>query len=637
MGLLYWLGNSAAVVDSIDAFRVASFLDGTTPYHTGPTGNRFFVRDVSGNGRHAALSTPCLRSEAQAANSCSINTHTLTADFEYEFWMKYEGLNSATLGAMLVGGGLSAGGASFRNYLWYRPSTNTWTLTVDGEATRLTVVNSIVEDNNWHKIKVARVGTTYRLLIDDVEVGSATGVATTITLRQILMTYNNQYALAGMMADFRLTYGGVTYYFPLQDGPGSANANRNIAWVASNGTGGVIANALVGGTVDALWSAKCHGFAQDWSIEYGGRIGSNGEFIAGLIGSGNAADGSPKTLTVGKLGNPFTALNLNPNWEQALIDRAIPSEYRAGQNINGQVFPAESAFRRTLSSGDDRILIYNSARFGSLLTDVRTHTGESAQPTWSLASLPNDTADAYFAQIAANSGTISANNQTAVRNLLQGLHNQNLYRKVLALYLFHGNTLPAARLNAINPGPHSGTWNIVWVGTPTLNASGGITPSVGNFGRGFHPDSMGLSFRSGAGLGFFSTSNAAASEFTMGIESLFHISPKTAGVSRTAIGGNEIAGTVQDLSGFHFASREPNSNIQALYRNGTQYLSDGTQGFPLGSYTTTPELGIIGGRRGTVLSASTTPIRLSIITEGLSSAEVSALNTLVSTYIGALI
>ncbi len=616
---------------------VASYLDGSTPYHTGPTGNRYFVRDVSGNGRHAPIKTPCLTGGASSTAFCSIGTHSLTGDFEYEFWTKYEGSATTTSGPMFLGGGLLAGGATATNYLWYRPSTGIWTVAADGDSIRLTVTNTTLEDNLWHKIKVTRAGTTYRLFIDDVQIASNVSTVTTITLRQIMNTYANQHSVHGQMADFRLTYGGVTYYFPLQDGPGSTNTNRNIAWVASNGTGGVISNALTNGTVTGWWSTFCPGYAQDWSIEYGGKLGAGGEFIAGMLSGGNAADGTAKTLTAGKLGNPFTSLNLNPNWSTSLIYRGFPTEYKAGQNINGQIVPAESAFRRTAASGDDRILLYSGSKSGSVLTDVRTHTGETAQPTWTIAELPDDTADEYFAQITANSGTISANNQTAVRNLLQGLYDDNLYRRVLALYLFHGNHLNAARLNAINPGTHPGSWAIVWVGSPTLNASGGITPSTGNYGKAFQPDSMGLSLRSGAGMGFHSTSNAASSEQTMGVESLFFLSPKISGNAKAAIGGFEVSAAVQDLSGFHFASREPDSNVQALYRNGTQYLTNSTQGWPQLGYVTTPELAFIGGRRGTVNAFSTTPIRLAIVTEGLTSTQVSALSARVSTYIGALI
>lgn len=633
MSLLLLLRNSSVTPN----LPTASYLDGSTPYHTGPTASKYYIRDVSGNGNHALVKTPTIRSVMNGTVSCSIGTFALTGDFEYEFWICYEGSLTTSNGVMCIGGGLSSSGSSYRNYLWYRPSTGVWTLASDGEVTKLTTTNTALEDNKWHKIKVTRASTTHKLFIDDVEVASNVATVATFTLRQILWTYSTGYSLHGQMCDLKITTGGVTYYFPLQDGPGSTNTNRDIAWVATDGTGGIIASALVNGTVSEIWSAMCPGYVKDWSIEYGGLIGSNGQFVIGKLSGGNAADGSAKTLAAGKLGNPFSSLDFNSNSLQTLMDRSIPREYKIGQNINGQVTPEETAFRRTSADGDDLISIYSSSLSGDDLTNIRTTTGETAQTTWTIAELPNDTADEYFAQITANSGVISSDNQDAVRNLLQGLYDDGLYSKVLALYLYHGNHLNAARLNAINPGTHPGSWAIVWVGSPTLNASGGITPSSGNYGKSIHPDGAGLSLRSGAGLGFYSTSDAASSEYTMGIETLFHLSPKQSGVSKLSVGGYEVTGTVQDLSGFHFGSREPNTNVQAAYRNGTQYLTNSGGSFPNLGYCITPELAIVGGRRGSVLSASTTPIRLSIFTTGLLSAEVATLNTLIQTYISELV
>lgn len=634
MGLLYLLGNNGAYVPPDPL--MASYLDGNTPYHTDAVASKYYVRDVSGNGRHALVKTPTIRSVENGTVSCSIGTFALTGDFEYEFWICYEGSLTTGNGLMVIGGGLSSSGSSYRNYLWYRPSTGVWTLASDGEVTKLTTTNTALEDNKWHKIKVTRVSTTHKLFIDDVEVASNVATVATFTLRQILWTYSTSYSLHGQMCDLKITTGGVTYYFPLQDGPGSTSTNRDIAWVATDGTGGIIASALVNGTVSEIWSAMCPGYVKDWSIEYGGLIGSNGQFVIGKLSGGNAADGSAKTLAAGKLGNPFSSLDFNPNGLQSLADRNIPREYKIGQNINGQVYPSESAFRRNDTDGDDLISIYSATIDGSDLTDIRTATGETAQPTWTLADLADDLADEYFAAITANSGTISAGNQTAVRDFLNGLYTQGLLDDVLILYLFHGNHLDSARLNTVNPTLDPGAWPITWSGTPTLNAAGGITPSVGNYGIGFHPDGAGLTDLTGGGIGFYSTSNSATSEYTIGHQTYFFLAPKRSGNAEFAPGFTLVTGTVQDLSGFHFGSREPNSDNVAMYRNGTAYFT-GTRNFGNSRYVTGVGYVHIGGMNtGSANSASTTPIRLAIATRGLLAAQVSALNTLVTAYIGAL-
>jgi len=626
------LALQSSVPGDMFTTRQVAYLDGE-PYFSGPTSSKYYLRDVVGSN-HAPIKTPCLAGVDASTAYCDIGLFDLSGDFEYSFWLKYEGSASTAIGTMIVGGGLSGGGSTYQSFLWYRPSTGTWTLAANGQATRLTVVDSTVEDNKWHHIKITRVGGLYTMYLDFISIGSATAAVTLFSTRSILMTFGSSYSLHGLMADFRITHGGVTTHFPLQEGNG-----RDIAWYASNGTYGVRSNALINGTVADLWAAQCPGYAEDWCIKYGGRIGSGGGFIGGVPSQSYCADDEAKDFVAGKHGNPYTSINFNPNWTQTYLDRSIPNTFKAGQDINGQVIPAESAFCRSSADGDDRIIIYSSSRTGDILDAVRLYTGTSAPTSWSLDDLPAETADLYFDAITANSGTISSDNQDAVLNLLQGLYDADLYREVLALYLYHGNHLNAARLNAINPGNHSGTWNIVWVGTPTLNASGGITPSAGNYGKAFHPDSMGLSYRSGAGLGFYSTSNAATSEYTMGhfaANNLFYLAPKQGGASRLAVGGYEVTGTAQDLSGFHFGSREPNSNVQAAYRNATQYINNATQSWPLTVYATSSTLARVGGATG-ASPDSTTPIRLSLVTSGMLSSQVTDLNTLVQAYISELV
>jgi hypothetical protein len=362
--------------------------------------------------------------------------------------------------------------------VWYRPSTGGWFLACDGSAYRINaVVNTTIEDNAWHFLQCRRVGTTYSILLDGTTIASATGAVTRFSLRRIMQTWSEGYSVQGMMADFKVNNAGVITHFPLQDGEGNGT-NRNIAWHRSDGASGVISNALNGITVAEWWGAKSGSHAPDWSIEYGGRIGANGEFILGNITGGNCADGNPKTLAAGKLGNPFSRINMNASLDDTLIGRVIPTEFRPDQQLNNFVWPFESGFNRISADGTDRILVFPSAKSGETLDNIRTYTGVAAPTAWSLADLPGETADEYFAAIAANSGTISTANQTAVRNLLNGLHTQGLFDDVLVLYLFHGNHLNAARLNAMNPTLLDGAAAIAWTGSPTLNASGFVHPGA---------------------------------------------------------------------------------------------------------------------------------------------------------------
>lgn len=617
----------------------ARYLDDGEPYHTGPTSGKYFVRDSSGNNLHAPVKTPCLRNIASVTNRVSIGVITLDGDFEISFWTKYEGDNAASLGPMFVGGGSQASGADYRSYIYYRPSTGLWQIVTDGESVKLTTsANAVLEDNKWHFVQAKRTGTTYEILVDSVSIGTATATVNRMTLRTILGSYTT-YSVHGMMADLAINNAGTITYFPLQDGIGDGT-NRNICWYKSDGTSGVISNAIVGGTVSNWWAAKCPGYAKDWCIEYGGKLGSNGAFILGNKTDGNCADGGAKTLSAGKRGNPGSSINLNPSWTNH--DRAIPSELQWNQQLNDYLYPFNSGFSRVSADGSDRILIYSDEKTGSTLSALRSYVGISAPSTWTLDDLPGEIAAEYFAAIASNSGTISSSNQTAVINLLNGLQSAGLYDDVLCLYLFHGNHLNAARLNTINPTTVDGSGVITWVGTPTLNASGGITPSSGNYGKAVNPHYIGLhqvtSF-GGAGIGFYSTSNSASSEKTIGNTTYFYLAPKYSGTSEVAASNSAIVGTVQDLSGFHFGTREPGTDNIAAYRNGSSYLT-GTSAFSQG-YSALNDNGIlhIGGcnNNGSGNLASTTPIRLALVTRGLLSAQVVALNSLVQTYISELV
>jgi hypothetical protein len=89
-----------------------------------------------------------------------------------------------------------------------------------------------------------------------------------------------------------------------------------------------------------------------------------------MLTGGNAADGSVKTLTAGKFGNPFSRLNLNPATAAELNGRSVPTAAVVADDINATITPAESAFRRTKTDGEDRFLIYDNALSGADLTNV---------------------------------------------------------------------------------------------------------------------------------------------------------------------------------------------------------------------------------------------------------------------------
>lgn len=154
--------------------------------------------------------------------------------------------------------------------------------------------------------------------------------------------------------------------YTMQEGPGSGNTNRTVYNVNGSTNHGTLTN----GTVATIWGSRLAGTAQDWCILYGGRIGAAGEFVPGRVSGSLAADGSAKTLAAGKFGNPFSRLNLNPATAAELNGRSVPTSAAAGADINATITPTDSAFRRTASDGDDRILIYDATLSGADLSNV---------------------------------------------------------------------------------------------------------------------------------------------------------------------------------------------------------------------------------------------------------------------------
>lgn len=252
---------------------------------------------------------------------------------------------------------------------------------------------------------------------------------------------------------------------------------------------------------------------------------------------------------------------------------------------------------------------------------------------------PTELADDYLAAVSSAGGTVSGAMQTKVTELIVGLYDAGLWQRIKCLYLFHGNTNNAALLNAINPTTLLGAYSGTWVGTPTLNADGGFTPSSGNyFNSNFHPDGGGLLDLNGGGIFFYGTSNIAGGEYPIGLESTFFLAPNANGTQAfvRCSGNTSTAVAAVDTSGFHWGGREANSENVRAYRNGTQYIAETIAFASHYAGIDTTSRCFIGARRDQVTpatNASTMPLRLAGFSLGLTSAQVAAFNTLVQEYV----
>lgn len=188
-----------------------------------------------------------------------------TADFSLSLW--YNHTNTATrhgvfgqypTSAIYLGANQGAGGATVAGSFTLRFSA-------DGP-----IVTGIA--SGWVYITISRVGNLFTLTVNGVSASATVAATFGVAQNFTLLALAGPILLSpGSVSNFSVTTGGVTKIFPLQDGPGANNVNRNLSWIGSDGTGGVINSALVGGTVSAIWANRCP-YAQDWCVKYGGRL-----------------------------------------------------------------------------------------------------------------------------------------------------------------------------------------------------------------------------------------------------------------------------------------------------------------------------------------------------------------------------
>lgn len=316
------------------------------------------------------VDTPCITGEATAYAELGSPLLPATADFELSF--RYYHADTGTTAKAVFGQVTSTAGLIMlaNNALADR-------LQLYGFAGGINIFTTWLTLNAWHKIVLTRVGTLFTFAAYSASgalIGSATANSSS-SIEQLntrVLGGNGYTSAIGSVADIQITTGGVTTYFPLQDGPGSSNTNRDLAYIKSDGTYGVVANAIVNGTVSTIWANRVPGQVKDWCVEYGGDIAANGAFLPGQISGNLSADGTAKTLSAGKYGNLFSRRNNNPFTAAEFNGRSIGTAIEVGDAAAGT--PSDSSFHRVAADGDDRILVFSEALTGSNLSKVQDLT-----------------------------------------------------------------------------------------------------------------------------------------------------------------------------------------------------------------------------------------------------------------------
>ena len=249
--------------------------------------------------------------------------------------------NSTATAISVVAGVLTFGG-----------SLTVSAISVDGATVSAAAAGATLNDNAWHRVILTM---------------------TSISCSNVKLLTNSSTFGSVQISDVQFI-GSVTKYFPLQEGPGTSNTNRDVHWIGSDGTSGVISGAIVNGTVSTIWANYCP-YARSHCIEHGGGVAVNGAFIPGRIGSGLDALGNAKTLSAGKHGNPWSVLIRNPWSAPELVNIGIPSGNRIGPSVDVQAASVvDTQFNRILSTGSDRYLAYRQALTGADKTNTEGYT-----------------------------------------------------------------------------------------------------------------------------------------------------------------------------------------------------------------------------------------------------------------------
>lgn len=272
------------------------------------------AQDAAGNAigitgpvmRPAVVEVPCVTFDGTTME-CDLGHKVIpeSGDFNVEFLIQPKAGSFASFAVLIAQTDGSAWTSGFA--IFFNAGTASWRVYYGNYLVNF--IDIALTTDAWNKLLLRKVGTTMYASVNSGSETSFTSAASiTSTTNTQLGTgvggVKTNCAVAGLSVS-----NGKT--FPMQDGPGTSNTNRDLAWVGSDGTGGVISGAIVNGTVATIWGTRTAN-AEDWSIKNGGGIAANGAYIAGRIGSGNDAAGTAKTLAAGDHRNPYSRFVPNP-------------------------------------------------------------------------------------------------------------------------------------------------------------------------------------------------------------------------------------------------------------------------------------------------------------------------------------
>jgi hypothetical protein len=341
----------------------------------------------------ATAEATCVTTEGTAvylANSASLLP--ASADFTLSFWIRQP---AVTTSGPILAQFTTLGGATRFAITWSGGSA----VNVQFASSTFVSSNASVAENlptgTWSKVTLVRSGSDWTLTHEipayRIKVVATASNATNILQvdTTLLAAWNventsiSSYAkVDSSISDLRITTGGVTKVWPLQDGPGDSNTNRTHQGYASDFSA-VTDFTSVNGTVADI-NAVLNPYAADDILERGGTIAAG---IAVWKNNTTDVDGNALTHVAGEWpGGNLTRnnrLNLNPFSAALLNGVGVETAYEAGDDREA-VAVADTKFRRTNSTDDidDRFFVAVASRTGIAaptglsgddLTDAQTY------------------------------------------------------------------------------------------------------------------------------------------------------------------------------------------------------------------------------------------------------------------------
>ena len=270
----------------------------------------------------------CVKGDGTSVVVATQSINIGTSDFTITFWAKGTALAPR----------IAVYTSTFAIYFLGSAAISVYDYTTAG-----VVLTGNWENTSWHKVQVSRASGHISIAVDGVVNATNTSTSNFGTNTIQFFGFGGQ-CWDGQISNASLSVGGVTYYWPLCEGPGSGNTNRDIHYLKSDNTSGVLASAIVNGTVSTIW-ANATDYTSgvfNWPLRYGYTVNGSGVVVPALLSGATDAAGNAIGQAAGGWASGLQNIN------------CLPYTNPLGVNIGLETSLDPTADRKTTSSSKRR-------------------------------------------------------------------------------------------------------------------------------------------------------------------------------------------------------------------------------------------------------------------------------------------